>query len=482
MPTTSSCACRSARWAPRRPSSPPSSRPRRSSVTSDRARPRSPARWPRRCPARRSSSLTPSEDTDATASARVGECWKRRGAEIDTMAPDHHDRVLAITSHLPHLIAYTIVGTASDMEEVTRSEVIKYSAGGFRDFTRIAASDPTMWRDVFLANREAVLDMLQRFSEDLTALQRAIRWGKGDELFDLFSKTRAIRRGVIDEGQDAPAPDFGARQTWLNRRSEAERDDARLRGAPARPQPAAVERHRDHRQLQRAVETGAPRQQRRQLTRGAARFFRKDQDRAAFRQRCLSLAHDLAQRAGRTGAIDDDDAIASRDPAPDRDARQFLLHDARRRVEQPRQLDRLVHRLVLGGVKSGARPLAFDPVVHAHDVACRPAMEPRPANGIADQHRPAEERGERGAQHDRRRPAVKHGGARPAAQPVHAPTPCLSANLRISNLLYSATSRPKRGLLGTPSPITVASLPSSATSSSLARARCQSDVTRRTLR
>jgi cyclohexadieny/prephenate dehydrogenase len=153
--------------------------------------------------------LTPSEDTDATAIARVGEFWKRLGAEIDTMAPDHHDRVLAITSHLPHLIAYTIVGTASDMEEVTRSEVIKYSAGGFRDFTRIAASDPTMWRDVFLANREAVLDMLQRFSEDLTALQRAIRWGKGDELFDLFSKTRAIRRGIIDEGQDDPAPDFG---------------------------------------------------------------------------------------------------------------------------------------------------------------------------------------------------------------------------------------------------------------------------------
>jgi len=153
--------------------------------------------------------LTPSEDTDATATARVAAFWKRLGAEVETMAPEHHDRVLAITSHLPHLIAYTIVGTASDMEEVTRSEVIKYSAGGFRDFTRIAASDPTMWRDVFLANREAVLDMLQRFSEDLSALQRAIRWGKGDELFELFSKTRAIRRGIIDEGQDDPAPDFG---------------------------------------------------------------------------------------------------------------------------------------------------------------------------------------------------------------------------------------------------------------------------------
>jgi len=153
--------------------------------------------------------LTPSEDTDATATARVAAFWKRLGAEVETMAPEHHDRVLAITSHLPHLIAYTIVGTASDMEEVTRSEVIKYSAGGFREFTRIAASDPTMWRDVFLANREAVLDMLQRFSEDLSALQRAIRWGKGDELFELFSKTRAIRRGIIDEGQDDPAPDFG---------------------------------------------------------------------------------------------------------------------------------------------------------------------------------------------------------------------------------------------------------------------------------
>ena len=150
--------------------------------------------------------LTPPEGTDPLAVERVAEFWRRLGAEIDTMAPDHHDRVLAITSHLPHLIAYTIVGTASDMEEVTRSEVIKYSAGGFRDFTRIAASDPTMWRDVFLANKDAVLDMLQRFSEDLTALQRAIRWGKGDELFDLFSKTRTIRRGIIEQGQDDPAP------------------------------------------------------------------------------------------------------------------------------------------------------------------------------------------------------------------------------------------------------------------------------------
>jgi cyclohexadieny/prephenate dehydrogenase len=153
--------------------------------------------------------VTPPEGADVAAVERVAEFWRRLGAEIEMMAPDHHDRVLAVTSHLPHLIAYTIVGTASDLEEVTQSEVIKYSAGGFRDFTRIAASDPTMWRDVFLTNKEAVLDMLQRFSEDLTALQRAIRLGKGDDLFDHFSRTRAIRRGIIEQGQDDPAPDFG---------------------------------------------------------------------------------------------------------------------------------------------------------------------------------------------------------------------------------------------------------------------------------
>ncbi|MGJ3649500.1 prephenate/arogenate dehydrogenase family protein [Sphingomonas sp. GlSt437] len=153
--------------------------------------------------------VTPVEGMPEDAATRVAEFWRRLGANVEMMAPDHHDRVLAVTSHLPHLIAYTIVGTASDLEEVTQSEVIKYSAGGFRDFTRIAASDPTMWRDVFLSNREAVLEMLQRFSEDLTALQRAIRWGKGDELFDLFSRTRDIRRGIIEQGQDDPAPDFG---------------------------------------------------------------------------------------------------------------------------------------------------------------------------------------------------------------------------------------------------------------------------------
>jgi len=153
--------------------------------------------------------LTPAPQTSASAVERVAEFWLQLGADVETMPADHHDRVLAVTSHLPHLIAYTIVGTASDLEEVTQSEVIKYSAGGFRDFTRIAASDPTMWRDVFLTNREAVLEMLQRFSEDLTALQRAIRWGKGDELFDLFTRTRAIRRGIVEQGQDDAAPDFG---------------------------------------------------------------------------------------------------------------------------------------------------------------------------------------------------------------------------------------------------------------------------------
>jgi cyclohexadieny/prephenate dehydrogenase len=153
--------------------------------------------------------VTPPEGADAVAAERVAEFWRRLGANIEMMDPEHHDRVLAITSHLPHLIAYTIVGTASDLEEVTQSEVIKYSAGGFRDFTRIAASDPTMWRDVFLSNKEAVLDMLQRFSEDLSALQRAIRWDKGDELFELFSRTRAVRRSIIDQGQDDAVADFG---------------------------------------------------------------------------------------------------------------------------------------------------------------------------------------------------------------------------------------------------------------------------------
>lgn len=153
--------------------------------------------------------LTPDTDTDVQACAQVAAFWQALGANVETMDAAHHDLVLAVTSHLPHLIAYTIVGTASDLEGVTQSEVIKYSAGGFRDFTRIAASDPVMWRDVFLSNKDAVLEMLQRFSEDLSALQRAIRWDKGDELEELFTRTRTIRRSIIEQGQDDAKPDFG---------------------------------------------------------------------------------------------------------------------------------------------------------------------------------------------------------------------------------------------------------------------------------
>ncbi len=153
--------------------------------------------------------ITPPADADPTQIKALSAFWEALGAKVEVMDPRHHDMVLAVTSHLPHLIAYTIVGTASDLEGVTESEVIKYSAGGFRDFTRIAASDPTMWRDVFLSNKDAVLDMLQRFTEDLTALQRAIRIGDGDQLFDHFTRTRAIRRSIIEEGQDDARPDFG---------------------------------------------------------------------------------------------------------------------------------------------------------------------------------------------------------------------------------------------------------------------------------
>jgi cyclohexadieny/prephenate dehydrogenase len=145
--------------------------------------------------------LTPLPDTDAGALAKVTALWQSAGMKVLTMDAEHHDLVLAITSHLPHLIAYTIVGTATDLEDTLKSEVIKFSAGGFRDFTRIAASDPVMWRDVFLNNREAVLEMLQRFSEDLTALQRAIRWGEGQKLEDLFTRTRTIRRSIIEAKQ-----------------------------------------------------------------------------------------------------------------------------------------------------------------------------------------------------------------------------------------------------------------------------------------
>ncbi len=153
--------------------------------------------------------ITPPEDANPLLLTRLVQFWEALGANVEIMDAQHHDLVLAVTSHLPHLIAYTIVGTASDLEGVTQSEVIKYSAGGFRDFTRIAASDPTMWRDVFLANKDAVLDMLQRFTEDLTGLQRAIRLGDGDQLFDHFNRTRAIRRSIIAEGQDDARPDFG---------------------------------------------------------------------------------------------------------------------------------------------------------------------------------------------------------------------------------------------------------------------------------
>jgi cyclohexadieny/prephenate dehydrogenase len=153
--------------------------------------------------------LTPPERADPAAVERLAAFWAAIGARVEIMTPDHHDLVLAITSHLPHLIAYTIVGTADELAEVTRSEVLKFSAGGFRDFTRIAASDPTMWRDVFLANKDAVLEMLGTFSEDLSKLTRAIRRGDGDALFENFARTRAIRRGIVEIGQDSAAPDFG---------------------------------------------------------------------------------------------------------------------------------------------------------------------------------------------------------------------------------------------------------------------------------
>jgi cyclohexadieny/prephenate dehydrogenase len=155
--------------------------------------------------------VTPPEEADAKAVGLVQTFWEALGSNVEIMTPAHHDLVLAITSHVPHLIAYNIVGTVAELEDATRSEVLKFSAGGFRDFTRIAASDPTMWRDVFLHNKDAVLEMLGRFNEDLTALQRMIRRGDGEGLFDLFTRTRAIRRGIIAQGQETAAPDFGRR-------------------------------------------------------------------------------------------------------------------------------------------------------------------------------------------------------------------------------------------------------------------------------
>jgi cyclohexadieny/prephenate dehydrogenase len=153
--------------------------------------------------------LTPPAEADPALVDELAVFWRALGSRVEVMDAEHHDLVLAVTSHIPHLIAYTIVGTASDLEEVTRGEVIKYSAGGFRDFTRIAASDPTMWRDVFLANRDAVLEMLDRFLTDLAHMREAIKAGDGQAMFDLFTRTRAIRRGIIETGQDDARPDFG---------------------------------------------------------------------------------------------------------------------------------------------------------------------------------------------------------------------------------------------------------------------------------
>jgi cyclohexadieny/prephenate dehydrogenase len=175
--------------------------------------------------------LTPLEDADPEAVERVQAFWSALGSDVEIMGAQHHDLVLAITSHVPHLIAYNIVGTAADLETVTQSEVIKFSAGGFRDFTRIAASDPTMWRDVFLHNREAVLEMLARLNEDIAYLARAIRWGEGDKLFELFTRTRAIRRSIISSGQETPEPDFGRR-----RPDPESAEPARVRPEDALPQ------------------------------------------------------------------------------------------------------------------------------------------------------------------------------------------------------------------------------------------------------
>ncbi len=153
--------------------------------------------------------IVPPEGTDRKAVERLAEFWRMLGANTEEMDPEHHDLVCAVVSHIPHIIAYTMVGVADDLNRVSEQEVIKFSAAGFRDFTRIAASDPTMWRDVFLTNRKATLEILGRFTEELFALQRAIRTGDGQHLFDYFTRTRAIRRGIIEAGQDTDAPDFG---------------------------------------------------------------------------------------------------------------------------------------------------------------------------------------------------------------------------------------------------------------------------------
>ncbi len=153
--------------------------------------------------------MTPTEETDQASVEKLRSFWEGLGAKVELMDPGHHDIVLAVTSHVPHLIAYTMVGTADHLRRISNFEVVQYSAAGFRDFTRIAASDPTMWKDVFLSNKESTLDILGRFTEELFALQRLIRTGKGDELFDYFSRTRSIRKGIIEAGQDTPSPNFG---------------------------------------------------------------------------------------------------------------------------------------------------------------------------------------------------------------------------------------------------------------------------------
>ncbi len=164
--------------------------------------------------------LTPLPDANAQKVERLAAFWRAMGANVETMTPEHHDLVLAVTSHLPHLIAYTIVGTADELANVTRSEVLKFSAGGFRDFTRIASSDPTMWRDVFLNNKDAVLEMLGAFQQDLSKLTSAIQRGDGEALFEHFTRTRAIRRGIVSIGQDAATPDFGRPHAHLAPGSE----------------------------------------------------------------------------------------------------------------------------------------------------------------------------------------------------------------------------------------------------------------------
>lgn len=153
--------------------------------------------------------ITPLDDTPSEPAQKLADFWQAMGSQTALMSADRHDIVLATTSHVPHLIAYTLVGTAVDMEAVTQNEVVKFSAGGFRDFTRIAASDPVMWRDVFIENKDAVLEVVDRFIEDLSALKRAIRWEDGDPLLEHFTKTRDIRRKIVDAGQDSAAPDFG---------------------------------------------------------------------------------------------------------------------------------------------------------------------------------------------------------------------------------------------------------------------------------